>query len=133
MTIGLAEHHGALGFILLFVVVVDVAYYAFHRTSHRVRWLWATHSAHHRVHHACNPERINHNFGGALIVWDRMFGSYAHSDRHAPLRYGIDGVSPRYNALAIAFAEWRQLLTDMHRAGGPIAAVRTALSRPRAA
>ena len=26
---------------------VELCYYAFHRASHRVRWLWATHAVHH--------------------------------------------------------------------------------------
>src|SRR3954451_3744422 len=43
----------------------------------RVGWLeWVinTPSAH-RVHHASNPEYIDKNFGGILLIWDHLFGS----------------------------------------------------------
>eukprot|EP00026_Physarum_polycephalum_P008272 Phypoly_transcript_08354.p1 GENE.Phypoly_transcript_08354~~Phypoly_transcript_08354.p1 ORF type:complete len:428 (+),score=37.73 Phypoly_transcript_08354:126-1409(+) len=33
--------------------------------------------SHHRVHHARNPEYIDKNFAGVLIIWDRMFGTFA--------------------------------------------------------
>ena len=32
---------------------------------------------HHRAHHAFQKVYIDRNFGGVLIVWDRMFGTYA--------------------------------------------------------
>jgi sterol desaturase/sphingolipid hydroxylase (fatty acid hydroxylase superfamily) len=31
----------------------------------------------HRVHHAKNPEYLDKNYGGILILWDRLFGTYA--------------------------------------------------------
>lgn len=33
--------------------------------------------AHHRVHHAVNPQYIDKNHGAVLIIWDRIFGTYA--------------------------------------------------------
>jgi alkylglycerol monooxygenase len=33
--------------------------------------------SHHRVHHAVNPEYIDKNHGAILIVWDRLFGTFA--------------------------------------------------------
>jgi sterol desaturase/sphingolipid hydroxylase (fatty acid hydroxylase superfamily) len=41
----------------------------------------------HRVHHGSNPEYIDKNFGAVLIVWDRLFGTFAAEV--APVRYGI--------------------------------------------
>ncbi|XP_064410898.1 alkylglycerol monooxygenase [Latimeria chalumnae] len=32
--------------------------------------------SHHRVHHGRNPYCIDANFGGALIIWDRIFGTF---------------------------------------------------------
>ena len=40
----------------------------------------------HRVHHASNPNYIDKNFGGILIVWDRLFGTY-QPETEAPI-YG---------------------------------------------
>ncbi len=33
--------------------------------------------SHHRVHHACNKQYIDKNMGSMLIIWDRIFGTYA--------------------------------------------------------
>ena len=43
----------------------------------------------HRVHHGSNPEYIDKNFGSMLIVWDRLFGTYAAET--VPVRYGLTG------------------------------------------
>lgn len=45
----------------------------------RVWWLdgWANSPANHRVHHARNARYLDKNLGGALILWDRLFGTYA--------------------------------------------------------
>ncbi len=32
--------------------------------------------SHHRVHHGRNPYCIDKNFGGLLIIWDRLFGTF---------------------------------------------------------
>jgi len=34
----------------------------------------------HRVHHATNPQYLDKNYGGILIVWDRLFGSFREED-----------------------------------------------------
>ena len=36
---------------VLCFVLDDLAYYAFHRTAHRIRWFWAGHIAHHSSQH----------------------------------------------------------------------------------
>jgi sterol desaturase/sphingolipid hydroxylase (fatty acid hydroxylase superfamily) len=33
--------------------------------------------SHHRVHHAINPRYLDKNYAATLIVWDRLFGTYA--------------------------------------------------------
>lgn len=43
--------------------------------------------SHHRVHHGANNPYLDKNYGGILIVWDRMFGSYAEETE--PVRYGL--------------------------------------------
>ena len=32
--------------------------------------------SHHRVHHGIDPQYLDRNFGGILIIWDRMFGTF---------------------------------------------------------
>ncbi|HEY3358677.1 MAG TPA: sterol desaturase family protein [Polyangia bacterium] len=53
--------------------------------------------AHHRVHHAVNPRYLDRNFGATLIVWDRLFGTYA--DETEPPVYGITHPLGSYNPL----------------------------------
>ena len=41
-----------------------------------LEWVMVTPSAH-RVHHGVNEGYLNKNFGNLIIIWDRMFGTYA--------------------------------------------------------
>lgn len=43
--------------------------------------------SHHRVHHGRNPAYLDRNYGGILIIWDRMFGTFAPEIERP--RYGI--------------------------------------------
>ena len=43
--------------------------------------------SHHRVHHASDADYLDKNFAGILIIWDRLFGSYAE-ETHRPT-YGL--------------------------------------------
>ena len=178
----------ALGLVALFFTL-EFVYYWFHRLSHRIRWLWATHSVHHsserivlssairlgwtgalsgiwlfwlplvligfhpaavftmlaanliyqfflhttavprlgpiewifntpsahRVHHSAEARHLDRNFGGILIVFDRVFGTYCAEDRQ-PSVYGIAGLAPTNNPLRIALGEWIAMAGDWRRA-----------------
>jgi len=182
----------------------EFAYYWFHRASHRVRWLWATHAvhhsathfnlsaairlgwtgqltgafvfflplawigfspvaigamlsagllyqfflhtalpvrlgplewvlntpAHHRVHHSCNEPCLDKNYGSVLIVFDRLFGTFAAPPRDEPLRFGLKGRTASHNPLAIALGEWRHLFADTARAKGVRAKLKVLLGAP---
>lgn len=45
--------------------------------------------SHHRVHHARNARYIDKNYGGTLIVFDRLFGTFAPEDAADPPLFGI--------------------------------------------
>lgn len=171
-------------------IAVEFVYYWFHRWSHTVRWLWASHvvhhsaseftfpaairlgwtgvlsggwllfaplvflglpalvvaaliaanlvyqfflhteavgklgplelvlntPAHHRVHHASNAEYIDKNFGGVVIVLDRLFGTFASVEEGEPLRYGLVHEFRSRNPIVIALHEWARMLGDARRA-----------------
>ncbi|MFZ9085618.1 MAG: sterol desaturase family protein [Steroidobacteraceae bacterium] len=40
----------------------------------------------HRVHHAINDRYLDHNYGGILVIWDRLFGTFVEEDE--PCHYG---------------------------------------------
>lgn len=94
-----------------------------------LEWVLNT-PAHHRVHHASNPEYLDCNYGGVVIVFDRLFGTFRAERADAPIRYGLAHPLGSKNPFVIAFGEWRRLLTAMQAAIGPRAALRIALGRP---
>lgn len=43
--------------------------------------------SHHRVHHSSNPEYLDKNYGDMLIIWDKLFGTFAE-EKTEP-KYGL--------------------------------------------
>lgn len=94
-----------------------------------LEWVFNTPSSH-RVHHASNQGYLDRNYGGVLIVFDRLFGTYARERPEEPCRYGLTEPVASHNPIRIAFHEWGRLLGDMARAGGLLSAIRVALGYP---
>lgn len=67
----------------------------------------------HRVHHAANPEYLDANYGGVLIVFDRLFGTYVRERANLPCRYGLVKPMVGYNPLRIEFTQWQALGRDL--------------------
>lgn len=84
----------------------------------KLRWLGLVLNtpSHHRVHHAANPEYLDANFGGALIVFDRLFGTFVPERDDLPCRYGLVEPVRTYNIFAIEFGEWGAILEDLRAA-----------------
>ena len=78
-----------------------------------LEWIFNT-PAHHRVHHGSNPEYIDKNYGGVLIIYDRLFGTFA--EERAPVRYGLVTPLKSNNPFVIAFFEWAAMARDVLRA-----------------
>lgn len=159
---------------------VEFAYYWFHRFSHRINWLWATHAvhhsaneltlpaavrlgwtgvlsggwlifapliligfapqmiglllglnllyqyglhteavrklgplewvfntpSHHRAHHASEEPWLDCNFGGVLIIFDRLFRTFVPEPATGGLRYGLTEPILSNNPLIIALRQW---------------------------
>ncbi|MDI4658567.1 sterol desaturase family protein [Xanthobacter autotrophicus] len=73
---------------------------------------------HHAVHHASNASVVDRNFGGVLIVFDRLFGTFAEAPRGEPLSFGVAGATTSRNPLAIVFGVWLAMLRDAGRTPG---------------
>jgi sterol desaturase/sphingolipid hydroxylase (fatty acid hydroxylase superfamily) len=82
-----------------------------------LEWLFNT-PAHHRVHHASNPEYLDCNYGGVLIVFDRLFGTFREARGDVPIHYGLTEPLHSYNPVRIAFHAWVQLFADLRVARG---------------
>lgn len=78
-----------------------------------LEWVWNTPS-HHRVHHGSDLKYLDRNYGGMLIIWDRLFGSFQVEEE--PVTYGLTTNIDTYNPLKIAFHEWAAIGRDMRQA-----------------
>jgi sterol desaturase/sphingolipid hydroxylase (fatty acid hydroxylase superfamily) len=169
------------------IVGVDLLFYTYHRTAHRVRLIWATHQAHHsseyfnfatalrqkwnnsgeilawvplpllgvppwmvfaafsvnliyqfwvhteridklwrpvefvfntpshhRVHHGMDPEYLDKNYAGILIVWDRMFGTF-QPELYRP-HYGLTKPVDTFNIWKLQTREYAAIARDVHAA-----------------
>lgn len=169
----------------------DFLYYWFHRASHRVRWMWASHVTHHsserlnfstafrqsltypisgmwafwlpmawvgfmpetilivvginlayqfwvhtetvgklgwvdhvidtpsvhRVHHSRNPQYIDRNYAGILVIWDKLFGTYVEETE--PCDFGIVNQVHSFNPILLTFHEWVEMFRDVWRDRDP--------------
>ena len=62
------------------VALIDLLYQYWIHTEHVGKLGWFDRvfasPSNHRVHHAVNDEYLDKNYGGILIIWDRMFGTF---------------------------------------------------------
>jgi sterol desaturase/sphingolipid hydroxylase (fatty acid hydroxylase superfamily) len=65
----------------------------------------------HRVHHAINAIYLDKNYGGILIIWDRIFGTY-QIEIEQPV-YGITNQLGSSNPLTINFHEFLSIYKDI--------------------
>lgn len=62
---------------------------------------WFTTPSHHRVHHGVNFKYLDKNFGEFLIIWDKMFGTFA--EEQEKVVYGIYDHPKSWNPIRINF------------------------------
>jgi sterol desaturase/sphingolipid hydroxylase (fatty acid hydroxylase superfamily) len=71
--------------------------------------------SHHRVHHASNTIFLDKNMGMVLIIWDKIFGTFASEDdlKNEQIRFGLTKNIERPNhPVDIVFHEWRNIFDD---------------------
>jgi sterol desaturase/sphingolipid hydroxylase (fatty acid hydroxylase superfamily) len=123
-------------FAIVAMLAVNLLYQFFIHTEFVPRlgaleWVLNTPN-HHRVHHASNAACLDRNYGGILIVFDRLFGTFAEAPRGERLRYGLVGGEPAFNPFRIAFGEWMAMLRDAWNAQGARATLRALFGPPGA-
>ncbi len=97
-----------------------------------LEWILNT-PTHHRVHHASNEACLDKNYGGTLIVFDRLFGTFAAAPENEPMRYGLVGRAPSYNPVTIVFGEWLSMIRDIRNSkSGWSGMLRILFGRPQA-
>ncbi len=73
--------------------------------------------SHHRVHHGRNDIYIDRNFGGTLIIWDRIFGTFTEEKTTENPDYGITRQIYSYNPIQLTLHEWTDMFRDMSQPG----------------
>ena len=65
------------------------------------------------MHHGTNARYLDANFGGILIVWDRLFGTFVEEAEEEPVIFGLLPPQLSRNPVVVALAEWRSLARDV--------------------
>ncbi|MEI9944230.1 MAG: sterol desaturase family protein [Chitinophagaceae bacterium] len=91
-------------------------------------WLFNTPS-NHRVHHGSNPEYIDKNLGGILMIYDHLFGTYA-KETIKPV-YGITHNIHTTNPIKILLHEYVHMAREVPKIKGVLAKLRYLFSPPQ--
>jgi len=70
----------------------------------------------HRIHHATNLDYLDANFGGVLMIFDRLFGTYRAERHDVPIRYGLVQPLHSYNPIKIALHQYLPMIRDLRTA-----------------
>ncbi|MDG2375361.1 MAG: sterol desaturase family protein [Woeseiaceae bacterium] len=79
--------------VFVTVNALDLIYQFWVHTRHIDRLGWMERifvtPSNHRVHHAQNDIYIDRNYGGILIIWDRLFGTFQDEQEDEPVLFGV--------------------------------------------
>ncbi|MBQ4819326.1 sterol desaturase family protein [Aquimarina sp. MMG016] len=67
----------------------------------------------HRVHHGSNHKYLDKNYGGFLIIWDRIFGTYQKEEEKVV--YGLTKNIHTNNPVKINFMEYKNIWKDVKK------------------
>jgi alkylglycerol monooxygenase len=102
------------------VALIDLLYQFWVHTQQvgRLGWFdrWFCSPSNHRVHHAVNDRYVDKNYGGILVVWDRLFGSFEDEDDAEPCVYGTRSPLRSFNPLWANLQVYHDLAADSWRA-----------------
>lgn len=73
--------------------------------------------SHHRAHHGRNARYIDRNYGGILILFDRLFGTFVEESEEEPVDYGITRPVGSFNPIWLNLHEWVAMFRDVARPG----------------
>ncbi|MFK8102675.1 MAG: sterol desaturase family protein [Saprospiraceae bacterium] len=67
----------------------------------------------HRVHHGSNPEYLDKNYGGVLIIWDKLFGTFQREEEK--VTYGLTKNIATNHPIWINTIAYQQLWKDLQQ------------------
>jgi sterol desaturase/sphingolipid hydroxylase (fatty acid hydroxylase superfamily) len=102
------------------VALIDLLYQFWVHTQQvgKLGWFdrWFCSPSNHRAHHAVNDRYLDKNYGGILILWDRLFGTFVEEDDSDPVVYGTRAPLRSFNPLWANLQVYRELWLDSWRA-----------------
>jgi sterol desaturase/sphingolipid hydroxylase (fatty acid hydroxylase superfamily) len=102
------------------VALIDLLYQYWVHTQQigKLGWFdrWFCSPSNHRVHHAVNERYLDKNYGGILIIWDRLFGTFAEEDDAEAIVYGTRAPLRSFNPVWANVQVYKDLLQDSWRA-----------------
>ncbi len=70
--------------------------------------------SHHRVHHGSNEQYIDKNYGGVLLIWDKLFNTF-EPEKERPV-YGLTKPLTDTRLSHVLFHEWKDIVEDIKSA-----------------
>ncbi|MCX8227596.1 MAG: sterol desaturase family protein [Sulfitobacter sp.] len=67
----------------------------------------------HRVHHGSNRQYLDKNYGGVLMIWDKLFGTFAREEEK--VIYGLTRDINTNNPVKITFIEFGNIWQDVNK------------------
>ncbi len=67
----------------------------------------------HQVHHSSNPEYLDKNHGGILLIWDHLFGTWQDLMPEVDPKYGIVKDPKTYNPIKLNTHEFGAIFRDV--------------------
>ncbi|KAK2180527.1 hypothetical protein NP493_439g01006 [Ridgeia piscesae] len=87
------------------------------KTLGPLEWVLNTPS-HHRVHHGRNRYCIDKNYGGTLIIWDRIFGTFEGERDDDTVVYGLVHPLNSWDPIYTQLSHWRHMADTVRRLPG---------------
>jgi sterol desaturase/sphingolipid hydroxylase (fatty acid hydroxylase superfamily) len=120
--------------VVLLTLFLNLMYQAWLHTTYipKLGWfeyVFNTPSAH-RVHHASNVAYLDANYGGVLIIFDRLFGTYVEERGDEACRYGLVTPTTSRNPFVVEFEHWATLIRDVFNAKNPWIAINHVIQPP---
>jgi sterol desaturase/sphingolipid hydroxylase (fatty acid hydroxylase superfamily) len=101
------------------VALIDLLYQFWVHTQQvgKLGWFdrWFCSPSNHRVHHAVNDRYLDRNYGGILIIWDRLFGTFHEEVDDEPCVYGTRAPLRSFNPLWANIEVYAALARDAWR------------------
>ncbi|HEV2609678.1 MAG TPA: sterol desaturase family protein [Noviherbaspirillum sp.] len=98
------------------VALIDLLYQFWVHTQQIGRLGWFDRvfvsPSNHRVHHAVNDVYLDKNYGGILILWDRMFGTFIEERDDEPVVYGTRSPLRSWNPLWANIEVYKSIAKD---------------------